>query len=79
MVKMRLYEFSGGYVFAALDPPCCNAWGQYVATGTIFDTVEGTVQTGKVAVCNLPADERDIVAGAGLGAGYGRIISELRV
>lgn len=76
---MRLYEFSGGYVFAATADPYCNAWGQYVVVGTVFDTVDGTVQPGRVAECNIPANEPQIVAGAGLGAGYGRIVRTLRV
>lgn len=67
---VNAYELSNGYVFVTLqDEPRVNAWGIYNVDGVLFDTVDGTVQTGKVATCNLPSTVGGIVAGVAHGFG----------
>ena len=69
------HGMNSGHVFVTLQhEPRCNAWGQYVVTGALFDTVDGTVQPGAVATCNLPASVRDIVAGVAADRLNSRIV-----
>jgi hypothetical protein len=42
---MKLYEIANGYVFAVCRDGRVDAWGERVVAGTLFDTVDGAVQT----------------------------------
>lgn len=63
-MSVHLFATDGGRVFATTqDAPYVNAWGQYRVDGIMFDTDAGTVETGKVATCNLPTTTLSLVAG----------------
>jgi hypothetical protein len=58
------YVIDGGYVYLTeQDEPRCNAFGQYVVSGALFDTVAGTVQAPAVATCNMSTSVADVIAG----------------
>lgn len=72
---MNAYVFDSGYVFVTLqDQPRVNAFGLRCVDGAVFDTVDGTVQAGRVATCNLPCTVLELVAGVGAQAGYGSLV-----
>ena len=60
---MKLYELGGGYVFA-FDYDYIDAWGGHCVTGTLFDTVDGTVQPNRLAWGPEWASVSNIVYGA---------------
>jgi len=42
---MKLYQIANGHVFAVCRNGTFDAWGDKHVIGTMFDTVEGAVQT----------------------------------
>jgi hypothetical protein len=77
---MNLFEISTGHVYATeQDETTVNAWGQHLVTGTLFDTVEGTVQAGAIATCNLPVSVAELVAGVAAERLGGQVRGQLNL
>lgn len=66
---MRLYDFGGEYVFAVVQPPYVDAWGQHKIVGALFSLFDGRVQVGAMLTCNIPHEtEMALVAQAAKGS-----------